>query len=790
MVTNVYGRKVVTSFEELIKDNVVKTFSKDYEGYRYYSDNIVTLDSETQQIEKDGRNYSTPVSFQIAVNDKCMLMRTYKEVIDCIDFLLNHLTRSAEFEYTVDKKGRKRQKKVTEPGKLVIYIHNLIYDVTFMIDYMLPYMTNVFGVKAKISKFDYKDLIEFRDSLMLTGLSLDGSVKQYVDKTKKGNENLEKTKDWDYTGKCRSYKSSLTDEEQFYALADVVCLVEIIRGIMQLHKCTLAELPVSSTSFTRRECIKRTIGRGRKKFKREKDYIDFIHKIEIPSLSCYYLMKDCYYGGIADTNPLKADKINTNIGDYDITSEYPYAMATELFPMSTPQIIDATTVTLDTLTDIIKDNNLFKDPKTRNQSKYKYARGFMIRATVKGLLAKRENPLPNVIQVNMKNEFIDENNIIRSGSRVYKADKIEVSYNDIDFELFLQQYDFDSIEIIQCYMYKMDYLPKQLVKTILDFYAKKTTLKGETDVDKVVAYTLAKIHVNTIYGLMAQDPIMASYEMDMEIGELHKVSPDEDGKWEMLQKYNKNNKRFTYYLWGVYVASYGHQYLYQGIRMVKNNLIACDTDSVKFVYSDDEREKRYFKTMNDLIVEKLKTVATLRNIPYESYAPKTIKGVAKPLGVWDCDDVTEHGRLTYMISKRPKCYLKIFVNDEGEKHYKFTTAGIQSKYVISAVEKYMKEDMYYDGEKYVKGCPYTSIEDAFIKNVCIGPNESGKLTHIYEHNQPETDYIDDEGNEIHINNKHAVYLNSCSFSFNKKDIDEALLEIIRREDMPTTNLVG
>ena len=35
----------------------------------------------------------------------------------------------------------------------------------------------------------------------------------------------------------------------------------------------------------------------------------------------------------------------------------------------------------------------------------------MIRAKVKNLLSKRENPLPNVIQVNMKNEFIEDNNI-------------------------------------------------------------------------------------------------------------------------------------------------------------------------------------------------------------------------------------------------------------------------------------------------------------------------------------------------------------------------------------------
>lgn len=744
-VKDVYGYQVVDNIEDLLKDNVIKGFQKDYEGYRYYSPNIISIDTETQQV-KDAKevNYATIVSYQIAVNHKCMLMRDHDMFLRVIDALIKAMT----FTVVINKQDRL--------VKLIIWCHNLTYDATFLENYMMGNMSNLFAVKAKISKFDYADRIEFRDSLMLTGLSLAGAIKQYVHDPK-----FQKTKDWDYTGKMRSTKTELTAEEEFYALADVVCLNEVIKGIMSLHSCTLAELPVSSTSFTRRTCMEETVFKPlTKPTDQQIEYRKLMETLKIPSVYCYKLMKDCYYGGVSDTNPIHADKYYTNVGDRDITSEYPFAMVSEKFPMSTPRLVPFEDITLDYLKDLIKDPN----------------KGFMVRFHVYGLLAKTENPLPNVI-----NDPINSKGVIKSGTRVYQADYMLCSFNDIDFKIFLDQYEFEDISFVCCYDYDMDYLPKQLVNLILKYYGDKTKLKGAKDPDDKVKYTLAKIIVNTVYGLMAQDPVMAQYEMDYETGFIIKQEVTGNYVEDMLRKYNKNKKRFTFYLWGIYVASYGHRYLYQGIRLVGNDLIACDTDSVKFIYGDHKEERiKAFEELNACIINKLKYVALVRNINSDLFMPvSNIDGERKPLGVWDPDDDNEYGHLVGLISKRPKCYLKVY-DDNGTTRYKFTTAGITHKCVLAAIEKYISEDIYYDDEemKYKKGCPYKNVVDAFKKNVCIGPHESGKLTHLYNHQQKEYTYVDDEGNNILINTKHAVYLDECSFSFNEKDVLERILEIV------------
>ena len=86
---------------------------------------------------------------------------------------------------------------------------------------------------------------------------------------------------------------------------------------------------------------------------------------------------------------------------------------------------------------------------------------------------------------------------IDDGIGLESANELTLVMTDIDFEIFKQTYDCE-YEIKRCRRSKAEYLPKQLVKLILEFYGMKTELKGT---DRVSEYRHAKISNNCVYGV-------------------------------------------------------------------------------------------------------------------------------------------------------------------------------------------------------------------------------------------------------------------------------------------------
>lgn len=708
-----------------------------YDGSQRYIADVIAFDSETQTVyDERGRSHTGPVSFQLAINDSVLIVRTVDEIIEVFNRLCT--------EYATQNVMTSGGKYVKYRGELaVIYVHNLEYDMTFLFDRIIEYVDREFTIKNRIVKFQYKYGIEFRDSFILTNMSLDKSIKEYADPARRIN----KTTGWEYDGRVRSPLTKLTRTEIEYAAIDALGLVEVIRGLCKLHRLSVADLPITATGFTRRRLIAATAGKThRAKTVQQKAYRDLIATLTLtPGL--YQLTRECFKGGIAEINPRFADVMVHGVDDYDIGSAYPAAMILERFPMSTPKWVgNVTQQQLDELAD---------DPEF----------GFMVQLEVSGLRVKPGSVVPPMLNTYRTGDYDEENEkVIKINQRVYSAEKVIVHYNEIDYRIFRELYDYDKVEVLVCAVHRMDYLPTEIREFLLTGYENKTRYKDVKG--KETPYALSKIALNSIYGIMVQNPAIEQYEMSRETGETFKVLTDEDPLDKALRYYNKAPNRAAYYLWGAYVASYGHEYLYDAIFGVGEDLVVCDTDSVKFVNRDGKHDE-LFRRLNLKMAHKIKKISELFDIPLDRFGPSTSSGEKKWLGMWENQE--KPGRkLLGLMPKRSKFYARKFEHQDGQISYELTTAGVSGQRVQDSLREQ------------VAAGKYETFEDAFADDFVIPAGQSGKLAHKYDRRQKEITYTDDDGNEWTFTNRFAVHLEPTAFTYETVSEDAAdIIEMIQ-----------
>ena len=745
------GKLIVDTIEELLdSSNLVNTISKDNNG-NIYSNNIVTFDTESCQINiNENESVACTVTYQIAVNDRCILVRTPEDFLEIMNTISDKLGKSDEFAST----GKLMKKGV----KVITYVHNLQYDAYFTVwDVLMKSDKNIkdiFLIKKKFNKFNF-DNLQFRCSLMLTGMGLDSAIKEYVPPENRPEKLIGY---WNYSDK-RSPNTLLSEKEILYACVDVLGLVDVIRGLCRLHNIEVGQLPTASTSFTRNACKEHVLGKGKYRTSEQLANKKLIQGLKL-SLEQVMLAHDSFRGGISDTNRAIADEIQEFVGDWDVRSEYPGVINLKLYPMSEP----------------VWDKCSFAELKYMAFNVYKCKKGFITKVIVKNMKAKKGVLIPIIA----KHKLGPNDNIIDlQDSRIFEAESIELTLNSVDFKILCEQYDIEDMEIQLTMTFVMDYLPKRLREFILDGYKNKTNFKGVKG--KELDYVLAKIYINAIYGIMATYPIFAKSEIQGD--EIVNVPLTEDDMREALDKYNKNPNRFSYYLWGVYTSAYGHELLCEGLEVVGSDVIACDTDSVKF--RNKHKYAGKFEEINKKVESQLRLISERDNISWDKYSPCDPSGKRQTIGTWD-DDSKD---LVKMVSKRSKCYLKVFdkttiVNEQtieemkqpenlllqgnlniGEtikyRSYKLTTAGIKPKAAIAEFKR--RVDL---GD-------FESIEDAFIGNIDIPAEYTGKMTHFYHNEQKPFTYHDRDGNEYTMTNTHSITLKDAPFAFTGKELDKS-----------------
>ncbi len=420
---------------------------------------------------------------------------------------------------------------------LMIYVHNLSFEFTWLKGLYKFKPDEVFSIETrKVLRCIMWEHFEIRCSYLLTSMNLDTFTKKMGVTHKLSGE------EFNYNKKRYPW-TELTDRELEYCVTDVKALVEALKVYYAIEGDNFYSIPYTSTGFVRRD-VKRAMRHYNRQdlFNMQPDY------------DIYCLLSEAFRGGNTHANRYYASNIMENITSYDRVSSYPDVQINELFPMSP----------------WIREENVTAERACRIIFKHK--RAALMRVGFKNIRLK--NPLWGCPYI-PKHKCRNLGRHYNDNGRILWADWLEISITDPDFDIILQEYDYDSITFYDFYHCRYGRLPKPLREEIQKFYRDKTELKGVEGQE--LFYMLQKAKLNSIYGMSCQKPVKETIDFI-------------DGQWierddpepELLAK--NNAKAFLVYSWGVWTTAHARRELEKALNIVgPERVVYCDTVSVKFI---------------------------------------------------------------------------------------------------------------------------------------------------------------------------------------------------------------
>lgn len=648
-----------------------------------YNDAIITFDIETSSLfsNSDGTIKSTT---DLEKDDERL------KFYACMYLWTTSINGVTYYGRTMDELKEYLQFLMEQDGKKIIWIHNLSYEFQFLLNYLFDYRTDYeLSVFARSRRKPMKVLfgsLEFRCTYMLTNCSL-AKVSEIFHLPIQKKEG-----DLDYR-KARGYTTRLTKKELDYAEYDVLVLHYLILAFLKLYK-TLDRIPLTSTGRIRRECVALM-----------RDYVTIRKQIckEFPTVDFYEILRKMFMGGYTHSNPLNTAYILSDVDGYDLSSSYPAAMVSEKYPFTRFNKISCS---------IIEHNP-------------KWIRAYHIRF--------------NKIEVNGCMSYLSFARVEKclnaeiDNGRIRKADWVECYLTDIDVDIVLNNYDIETYEILEAWQSFARYLPRPFLEYIFKLYENKTSLKDVEGAED--EYAQSKAFINALYGMMVTNDIRDEVIFDIDSDENWTVrNLTRDEVKEELKEKSESHKTFLLYQWGVWVTAYARRNLWSLIKIVNQDLVYTDTDSLKLIHS--EKYKKDFDEYNQQITQKVMASIEYNDLNV-NYPPKDIYGKEHPIGIYE----HEKGypvKMFKTLGAKKYCY----VDQEGETH--LTLSGVRK----SAV----KDDKEFSIKKFKKGYVFT-------KDV------SGRTTARYISDQQEFRFIDYLGKEQIIpDQRYIINLEPTSYT--------------------------
>lgn len=652
------------------------------------------FDIETTSLTQQGEKYAFMYIWQMGIKDYLFYGRTWDEFLQALTIIRDSL-------------------QLSENQRVIIYVHNLAYEYQFIRKYLN--WIDVFALDERKPLKALTDIgIEFRCSYLLSGLSLALTAKNLT------SHKLEKlTGDLDYS-LIRHHKTALTKQELKYCEYDIKIVLAYIQEQIDEYG-TITKIPLTNTgrvrNYVREKCF---YGFNKKKsFSQYQKYHSTMECLTL-TVDSYKMLKQCFQGGFTHANYEKVGQTLENVHSIDFTSSYPAVMLTELYPMSKPKLIQ--NVSCETM---LENMNL----------KYK---GYMFIARFTNIYSTR-----NEMYISEHKCTLTKNLSVNNG-RVHSAESLTTFLTNIDFNIIKYCYQWEKVEFFNVYEFILDYLPKPIIKSIIELYKNKTMLKGVEGMEN--EYLKSKGMLNSVYGMCVTDIVRDNILYDND--EWNKEPPDIE---TAIDNYNKSKQRFLYYPWGVWVTAYARKNLWTGILSMQNDYIYSDTDSIKF--QNINLHTWYINKYNSMVELKLHDMCKHYNIPFSDLKPKTIKGKEKLIGIWDYE-----GSYKYFKTLGAKRY--IYYTDSLH----ITIAGLSKNH----------------GGAYLENLSGGKIEDmfnAFNDDLYIPADYTDKKTHTYIDDLAEIDVLDYEGNKARVISKSGIHLEPCEFTLSLSRQYETFLQM-------------
>lgn len=612
------------------------------------------------------------------INGLVIIGRTWKEFFEMLERIIEYLNTNVY-------------------NRLVCYVHNLSYEFQFIRNWLE--WEKVFSIDSRKPIYAVTTSgIEFRCSYLLSGYSLEKlgeQLQKYKLKKLVGGLNYEL---------IRHSKTPLTDTEYMYCILDVKVVMCYIQEKIE-QDGNITKIPMTKTGYVRQYCRNMCFyekGVSHKKSFKKLRYRELMQSMTL-SPDEYRQLKRAFQGGFTHANPFYSGKTLENVSSDDFTSSYPFCMIAEKFPMSSSKLIE------------LKSKDEFEE------SLINYCCLFDVE------ISDLQSKVFYDSYISVSRCWSVSKPVINNG-RIVSADHLCITLTEQDYFIIKIFYSWSDMKISNFRRYKKSYLPTDFVKSILNLYSDKTTLKGVDG--KEIEYLKGKEMLNSCYGMAVTDICRDEITYETEWG-VSSANIDES-----IEQYNNNPSRFLFYPWGVWVTAYARRNLFTGIINFNNDYVYSDTDSIKTINRD--KHIKYIEEYNKRARNQLVKAMEHHKLPIDMIEPKTIKGEKKCLGVWDYEGTYDKfktlGAKRYMVQKGGKVNI--------------TVSGLNKKIAVPyMVEKWGDE-----------------VFNHFNNDLYIPPEYTGKNTHTYIDDEKRgiiTDYL---GVRCEYYEKSSVHLMKADYS--------------------------
>ena len=429
--------------------------------------------------------------------------------------------------------------------RIIVYVHNLSYELEAMIRNLNGHnFTSGFYMDTHEPLYIIvDDKIEFRCSYKLTNKSLKACGKDVgLDKLEMNYADIVAPGD------------TLPPDKEKYCYRDVEIMVAKIKQLEEQEDKKFYDFPYTNTGFLRDEL--------RQIMQKNYKWRTMFKKTRL-NYETYVLCRKAFAGGYTHSNFMHTGQLISNVDSFDFGSAYPFAMATEKYPCSPLQEL--------------KGCNIYDLKRLMNSDNYL----FICTITLKNVKAKGTMTYLSLSHCETSSDAVVDN------GRIYSCGMAQTTCTSLDLAIILRMYKIEAIRVDKCFYCRADYLPTEIVSTMLKYYNNKQALKGVAGEE--LNYMKAKNRVNSFYGMFVQDPIHDVVELnDTEWKIVHTAITDKEEISTQLDSFYKSFRSFLPYQIGIFVPAYTRYHLLHDIvSKIDRNVLYCDTDSAKIINREE-----------------------------------------------------------------------------------------------------------------------------------------------------------------------------------------------------------
>lgn len=398
----------------------------------------------------------------------------------------------------------------------------------------------------------------------------------------------------------------------------------------------LSNIPLTLSGLVKKKLKSSCLGstdKSRRVYQKKLGYFDYkdgADTLPLRTVEHFNFMRKCFSGGFVGYNIGYKDCTMNNVGCFDFTSSYVARLCMYKYPMEF----------------VTSYTNVDDDYASYLLNKFWCAccidlRGLRSKSACKPLkiseLIDDRRPELGVRSISLA----DSLNVVEEDGFVVSADFIRVFVTNSDLDYLSWFYDWDDVSYNVIEAYNADYLPEEYIRVVLQLFKDKSLNKKNPD---NFIETRSKAMLNITWGLF----VSGFYGHTDE--ELQKTIDDYDSFRGSF------GDRCSAYQWGIACTSYARRDLLNIVKVLGDDWLYSDTDSVYFILKDEYLE--FINRFNDWT-----TAALLRN-PYLTEEDICVKSnfcnKYYNLGHLICDG--EYEKFKFL---KNKTYLKY--NKEGYK---------------------------------------------------------------------------------------------------------------------------